>query len=75
MFEYQKQHNDNRTILITEYTDEGKSYIKHLIEKYSNEYQIPIFLYDEVYEVYEQKSSNKPISSTYPVTKDILKLI
>ena len=55
VLEYHKEKFNDIPLLLTEFSDEGEPYIKHVIEKYAKELNVDIFLFDDIHRLWANK--------------------
>lgn len=55
VLEYHKEKFNDIPVLLTEFSEEGEPYMKHVIEKYAKELNVDIFLFDDVHRLWENK--------------------
>ena len=55
VLKYHKEKFNDIPVLLTEFSEEGEPYMKHVIEKYAKELNVDIFLFDDVHRLWENK--------------------
>lgn len=74
--EYHKENFGDLPLILTEYSDEGEPYIKHVIERKAKELNIEIFMFDDIRKLYEKfKYKAKNVEFTYPPSEKNNKII
>lgn len=55
VLDYHKENLGDTPLLLTEFSDEGEPYIKHIIEQFAKEYGIELFMFDDMRKLWEQE--------------------